>query len=99
MIRDGQRTGEETRDPAELGLPPCELKDLQVAGPEESAAVAREVLAARPGPRLDAVILATALALEVAEVASDWQDGARRARAALESGQVEGLVSALSRGP
>ena len=83
------------RDPAELGLARCELADLQVDGAEASRGRAEEVLRGDRGPCRDAVVLSTALALEIAGVAADWREGAERAATALDSGAAAQLLDRL----
>lgn len=60
--------------PEDFGLttrPASALADLEVAGPEESAAAIRDVLAGRPGPRREVVVLNAAAVLWAAGRAAD----------------------------
>jgi anthranilate phosphoribosyltransferase len=49
--------------PEEFGLPRCTREDLMVEGPEQSAAMIREVLEGQPGPARDIVVANAAAAL------------------------------------
>ncbi|HYM67856.1 MAG TPA: anthranilate phosphoribosyltransferase, partial [Patescibacteria group bacterium] len=75
-------------DPLELGLPRSPLDAVRGGGPEENAALAREVLGGRAGPRRDVVLLNSAAALRAAGIAQSWQDGLGLAAAAIDSGQA-----------
>ena len=56
--------------PSDFGLNPSPLDSLQVAGPEQSAAVIREVLRGALGPARDIVLLNAAAALWTAGLAA-----------------------------
>ncbi|SEQ63296.1 anthranilate phosphoribosyltransferase [Microlunatus flavus] len=64
------RDGEVVRtslDPQELGIPRADPADLVGAGPEHNAQVVRDLLAGRPGPVRDIVLLNAAAALAAYE--------------------------------
>lgn len=71
---------------AELGMPPAEKAALAVGSAAESAAAIREVLAGRPGPRRDIVLLNAAAALLVADAAVAWPTAVESAADAIDSG-------------
>jgi anthranilate phosphoribosyltransferase len=87
-------------DPAELGLARAGKAALTVGSKDESAAAIREVLAGRPGPRRDVVLLNAAAALLVADAVADWAEGLAAAARAVDSGAAAGTLerwAALSR--
>jgi anthranilate phosphoribosyltransferase len=65
-------------DPTSLGIPRASIEDLRGADAASNAAVARELLAGKPGPVRDAVLLNAAAAV----AAYDAQEGALEARLA-----------------
>lgn len=58
-------------DPADLGIPRSDIKDLLGADPEHNAGVVRSVLAGEPGPVRDVVLLNAAAGLVSFELARD----------------------------
>jgi anthranilate phosphoribosyltransferase len=95
-VRDGEVT-EHTRDPAEWGLPRCAPEELAGGDAGHNAARLRAVFAGREaGPHLDALLLGTALALELTATAAG-HDAVALARAALLDGRAEALLAALAR--
>ena len=85
-LKDGiVRTYELTPD--EVGLPVASAADLNHAGsPEANAAIVREVLAGRPGPRRDIVLLNAAAGLVAGGAADALREGIEKAAAAIDSG-------------
>jgi anthranilate synthase/phosphoribosyltransferase len=84
-------------DPAEVGMEPYALEALQVASAEDNASIARRLLAGdgeRPAIR-DAVLLNAGAALAVAGLAGGIEEGYRRAREALESGEVRAKLDEI----
>jgi len=83
-------------DPASLGLKRRESPTLRGGDAAENAHIVRAVLGGRPGPHSDVVALNAALALLIAGIALNMQDGLRRARFSIASGaaaaKLEGLV-------
>jgi anthranilate phosphoribosyltransferase len=73
-------------DPAEVGLSLASPEDLRGGDVEASAAIARSVLAADPGPRRDVVVLNAAAALEVAGAAGSLAEGVAVAARSIETG-------------
>jgi len=82
-------------DPSDLGVAVSKLDDLLVDSPDASAAAVRGVLAGEPGPHRDIVVLNTAAALVVADIASDLADGVRRAAEAIDSGNAQSTLDTL----
>jgi anthranilate phosphoribosyltransferase len=73
-------------------LPPARLADLEVAGPEESAAAIRGVLAGEAGPRRDVVVL-NAAAVLVAAGRGDPVTARGLAEQAIDSGRAADLLT------
>jgi anthranilate phosphoribosyltransferase len=83
-------------DPVELGLEPCEPKDLLGGTARENAAKLRAVLGGEKGPVRDVVLLNAAATLVVAGAAKDLKEGMAKAAKAVDSGaalkKLDGLV-------
>ena len=73
-------------DPAEFGLKPASAEDLKGGDAEESAAIARAILAGEQGPRRDVVLLNAAAALEVAGAAGSLAEGVAAAARSIDTG-------------
>jgi anthranilate phosphoribosyltransferase len=84
---DGQRK-EYQLDPAELGLKKAPLESMRGGGPDENAAIAREVLAGAKGTRREVVLLNAAAALRAAGLARDWKEGLGLAADAIDTGHA-----------
>jgi anthranilate phosphoribosyltransferase len=80
---------------ADFGLEPCSLDDLRVAGPAESAAVIRAVLAGADGPARRVVLANAAAALLAAEAVDTLKAGVARAAAAIDDGRARATLLAL----
>jgi anthranilate phosphoribosyltransferase len=89
-------------DPAALGLAPATAGDVAGGSAEENAALVRDVLAGRPGPRRDIVLLNAAAGLMAADAATDMPEGLERAARAVDSGaaseSLDRLVAVSNRG-
>ncbi len=96
-VRGGQ-VSETTRDPAEWGLARCSAEDLAGGDADHNARRLRDVFAGREsGPHLDALLLGTALALELTGLASSPRAAVGAARRALLDGRAQALLEALAR--
>jgi anthranilate phosphoribosyltransferase len=84
---DGEKK-EYQLDPAELGLHHAPLESMRGGGPDDNAAIAREVLQGAQGPRRDVVLLNSAAALRAAGIANDWREGLGLAAEAIDSGRA-----------
>ena len=94
----GGEVVETTRDPAEWDLPRCAAEDLAGGDAAYNAARLRDVFAGREtGPHLDALLLGTALALELAGLAATPAAAIGMARGALLDGRAEALLAALAK--
>lgn len=76
-------------------LPVARLADLEVDGPESSAAAIRGVLAGERGPRRDVVVLNAAAVLWAAGRAADLPAARERAEEAIDSGAAARLLAAF----
>jgi anthranilate phosphoribosyltransferase len=97
---NGDRLRTFTVTPEEAGLEPAGVEALQGGGPEDNAAIARDVLSGVPGPRRDVVLLNAAAALVVAGRADTLGEGVAQAAAAIDDGraraQLERIREALA---
>jgi anthranilate phosphoribosyltransferase len=83
-------------DPARYALASSDRTDVAGGDAAANAAKIRSLFAGHKGPSRDIVVLNTAAALIVAGVATDLEDGIKRARAALESGAAEKKLAELA---
>ncbi len=83
--------------PEEVGILRQSLDAIRVDGPEESAAMIREVFAGSPGPAADMVILNSSAALYAADVTSTLLAGVDLARQVLADGSAARKVEALAK--
>jgi anthranilate phosphoribosyltransferase len=81
--------------PGDFGLAPVALAELQVGGPEESAAVIRAMLDGREGPATQVAIANAAAALLAAEQVETLPEGVARARQAISSGRARQVLERL----
>jgi anthranilate phosphoribosyltransferase len=84
-VRDGD-VREGHLDPARFGLARATIDDLRGGDANESAGIARSLLAGEPGPRRDVVLLNAGAALEVAGHAPNLETAIAAAGAAIDSG-------------
>ena len=86
-----------TIEPEDFGLRRCALVDLQGGDATENAAIVKDVLAGKPGPQRDVVILNAAYALLASGLAKDVESGLDRARSSIDDGlamaRLNGLVA------
>lgn len=96
-VRDGE-VRETVRDPEEWHLPRCTPSELAGGDAAYNAGRLRAVFSGREvGPHLDAVLLGTALALELTGRAANPREAVGAARRALLDGRAEALLAALQR--
>jgi anthranilate phosphoribosyltransferase len=79
----------------DFGLRPCALSELHAEGPEQSAAMIRDVLDGRDGAATRVVIANAAAALLVAEQVGTVAEGVARAADALASGKARAVLEKL----
>lgn len=81
--------------PESVGLARVDLDLLGVGDPAANAAAAEDILAGRPGPLRDMVLLNAAAGLVVADVAPDLADGVQRCAAAVDDGAAARVLGEL----
>jgi anthranilate phosphoribosyltransferase len=81
--------------PGDFDLEPCTLNELHAEGPEQSAAIIREVLEGRPGPASRVVLANAAAGLLAAEQVQTPVEGVARAREAIVSGKARAVLERL----
>ena len=80
--------------PAEFGIAMSDLDAIRVESPEESRTMLLDVLADKPGPARDIVLLNAGAALYVAGVAGSIGEGVQKARDAIASGAARQRLDA-----
>jgi anthranilate phosphoribosyltransferase len=83
-------------DPADYGFDRCDPDDLLGGTPAHNATALRDVLAGRPGPHREAVVLGAALAIQVTGRGDGLEDSAALARDAIDTGAAGDLVARLA---
>jgi anthranilate phosphoribosyltransferase len=86
-----------TLEPEAFGIRRAQLGELVGGGPEENAALMRQVLAAGAGPLADITVLNAGAALYAGDVVESLAAGVERARAALLSGEAADKLAQLVR--
>lgn len=81
--------------PADAGLPPAKLSDLRGGDASHNAAAIRGVLAGKPGPFRDIVLLNAAAALLVGGRVASLPEGVALAAAAIGSGRAAAALDRL----
>lgn len=81
--------------PEDAGLPRASLDDLKGGDGAENAEALRAVLAGRPGPYRDIVLLNTAAALMVADKAGDLRAGVAEAARLIDNGAATAVLDRL----
>lgn len=81
--------------PADAGLPPAKLADLKGGDAAFNAAAIRDVLAGKPGPFRDIVLLNTAAALIVGGKATGLKEGVKIAARSIDTGAAQGALERL----
>jgi anthranilate phosphoribosyltransferase len=82
-------------DPAGLGIPRAEARQLQGGDAAENAEIVRGILAGERGPRRDIVCVNAAAALWVADAAPDLAAGLRLACESIDSGAARDRLDRL----
>jgi anthranilate phosphoribosyltransferase len=82
-------------DPADVGMARCVPSDLRGGEAIDNARAIEALLQGAPGPHRDAVCLAAGLALEVTGAAPDLASGIECARAAIDDGRAQALLTGL----
>ncbi len=98
LVAEVSAAGVETYSiaPEDFGVPRARLEDLAGGDAAENAALVREVLEAKPGPRRDVVLVNAAAALVAAGRAENFTRGVELARQSLDSGGAAARLAALA---
>ena len=81
---DGSSVKSYHLEPADFGVAVAPVSEIAGGSVAENAQHVLDVLAGKPGPRRDVVVMNAAAGLVASGRASDWQDGAQQAAAAIE---------------
>ena len=95
----GESLSRSTWNPEDFGIatqPAARLAELGAAGPAESAAAIRGVLAGEHGPRRDVVVLNAAAVLWAAGLAASLPEARARAEAAIDSGAAAAKLAEVA---
>jgi anthranilate phosphoribosyltransferase len=84
-----------TVTPEDFGMSRNPIETLRGGDAQENAALIREVLEGRPGPRRDIAVINAAAALVTAGIAANFQDGVQLASTAISSGLAQKKLAAL----
>jgi len=85
-----------TRDPQEFGIPKCNGEDLQGGSAEYNAKSLLSVFENKDqGAHRDALMLGTALALELTGVATNIEEGVQQAKDTIENGAAAKFIRNL----
>jgi anthranilate phosphoribosyltransferase len=74
--------------PEDFGLVRAPISGIRAAGPEQSVAIIRDVLAGKPGAARDIVALNAGAAIYAAGVEDSLADGVAKAQRVLDSGEA-----------
>ncbi|MDR2028406.1 MAG: anthranilate phosphoribosyltransferase [Treponema sp.] len=75
-------------EPEEFGFTRCKKEDLLGGSPGENAQITRDILAGKPGPRRDAVLLNSAAAIYIARPSLSIPEALSLARETIDSGRA-----------
>ncbi len=92
-IRDGQMVTS-ILTPEELGLARCRKSDLVGGTPEENAQITLDILAGKPGPCRDTVLMNAAAGLYICGKADSLQEGVALAAETIDSGKAMATLKA-----
>ena len=82
--------------PDDFGLPVARIEDIRAESPDDNTAIARDVLAGRPGPPRDMVLANAAAGLFITECAGDLREGVEMAGAAIDDGRARETLDRLA---
>ena len=77
-----------TIKPEDFGFQPCAKDELKGGTPRENAAILREILEGRPGPKRDAVLLNAGASLYIGGKAESMKEGVELAEELIDSGRA-----------
>ncbi len=81
--------------PEDFGLTRCQKSDLVGGTPEENAQITRDILAGKPGPKRDAVLMNAGAALYICGKAASWTEGVRLAAELIDTGKASAVLEKL----
>jgi anthranilate phosphoribosyltransferase len=84
-----------TLTPEDFGMPRAPIESLRGGDATENAALIREILDEKPGPRRDVAVMNAAAALVASGIATTFKDGAQLAANAISSGSAQKKLAAL----
>jgi len=93
-VRDGT-ISHFTVTPEDFAVPRAPLEALHGGGPQENAALIRNIFDGEAGPRRDVVVLNAAAALVVSGLAGDFREAARLATKVISSGAAKDKLEQL----
>ncbi len=93
-LRDG-KVSTRTIKPEDFGISSAPLESIMVTSAEESADSLRGVLAGKPGPKRDIVLLNAAAALTLAEKSADMKEGIELAKKSIDSGAAQAALEKM----
>jgi anthranilate phosphoribosyltransferase len=86
-----------TIEPEEFGFTRCAKSDLAGGGPEENAAITKEILAGVAGPKRDAVVLNSAAAISIAKPDVSLPQAIKIAERTIDSGKAKAQLERFIR--
>jgi len=84
-------------DPEDLGFKCCTMEEIKGGDAECNARIIRDILAGKPGPKRDIVVLNSAYALVAAQQAPSIGDGIRMAQEVIDHGDARAKLAELVR--
>jgi len=81
--------------PEDLGVKRANREELMGGDAGENASIVRDILSGSNGPKRDVVVINSAACLMVAGIASDFEDGIRKACDSIDTGKAEGKLEGL----
>lgn len=93
---DGHQVVSYDIEPSELGFRPARAEDLRGGDLAMNVAIVEDILAGKPGPKRDIVLLNAACALYCAEKAGSIQDGVGMAEESIDTGKALGKLKDLA---
>lgn len=84
-------------NPEDLGFKCCSMEEIKGGDAECNARIIEDILAGKPGPKRDIVVLNSAYALVAAQQARSIEDGIRMAQEAIDHGDARVKLAELIR--
>lgn len=93
-IKNGRIT-ETVFSPDSFGFSSCSLHDLQGGDAQTNASMIKDILAGKPGPCRDIVVVNTAAALLVSDLAQNMNEGIALAQQAIDTGKAAQILERI----